>query len=262
MPLPEDIRGLADEILRRLRESHDFYVHTLQAWRVVQQLALMGHPVGLVDTATGQHLPPSDLDTMAQRYVTVHLPESVFKGLSGLLEDWVLGLTRLWLKAHPEDLDLDYDSSTGRTRKKKQEEVRIALSQVLHSPDRDAILSAEIERVVRELTYERPDKWFRYLERRLSLGCPDERQKAALYEIKAARDVMEHNRGVVNRDYFNKAGATARYSEGQLVQVDEPYLLACFTLLREVVEAMVAAAVPVASGLAPARPPRRNRRRS
>jgi hypothetical protein len=172
MPLPDEIRGLADEILSRLRESHDFYVHTRQAWRVVQQLALTGHPVGLVDTASGQDLPPLDLDPMAQRYVTVHLPESVFKGLSGLLEDWVLGLTRLWLKAHPEDLDLDYDSSTGRTRKKKQEEVRIPLSHILHSPDRDAILSVEIERVVRDLTYERPDKWFRYLERRLSLGCP------------------------------------------------------------------------------------------
>jgi hypothetical protein len=261
MPLPEDIRSLADEILRRLRESHDFYVHTRQAWRVVQQLALTGHPVGLVDTASGQDLPSPDLDPMAQRYVAVHLPESVFKGLSGLLEDWVLGLIRLWLQSHPEDLDLDYDSSTGQTRKKKQDEVRIPLSQILRLPNRDAILSVEIERVVRDLTYERPDKWFRYLDWRLSLGCPAEGQKSALYEIKAARDVMEHNRGVVNRDYFSKAGAAARYSEGDPVQVDEPYLVHSFKLLGVVVDDMAAAAGRIASGQAPTRPPRRNRRR-
>ena len=33
-----------------------------------------------------------ELDPLSQRYVKVHLAESVFKGLSGLLEDWILGL--------------------------------------------------------------------------------------------------------------------------------------------------------------------------
>ena len=50
-----------------------------------------------------------DLEPMAQRYVTVHLAESAFKGLFGLLKDWVLGLARLWLAAYPKQLVTAYN---------------------------------------------------------------------------------------------------------------------------------------------------------
>ena len=61
--------------------------------------------------------------------------------------------------------------------------------------------------------------------------------------MKAARDALEHNRGVVGRDYLEKAGALGTFAVGETVQIDEPYLLGCFTLLREVVEAMATAAI-------------------
>ena len=81
MPLADDIRELADRILRRLDEARDFYLHTRQAWRVVQQFAHGGRSVGSVDTDSGLEVPAPDLEPMAQRYVTVHLSESAFKGL-------------------------------------------------------------------------------------------------------------------------------------------------------------------------------------
>ena len=65
--------------------------------------------VGIVDTATGQEVLAHDLELMAQRYVTVHLAESAFKGISGLLEDWILGLARLWLAAYPKQLVAAYN---------------------------------------------------------------------------------------------------------------------------------------------------------
>jgi hypothetical protein len=252
MSLSDEIRALADRNLGRLNEARNFYVHTLQAWRLAQEIASEGQPVGMVDMNSGLELPVQDLEARAQRYVTVYIPESVFKNLSGLLEDWVLGLVRLWLTAHPEDLDTEFNKSTGRTRKKKQEEIQIPLSRVLALPDRDAILRVEIERIVRDLTYERPDRWFRYLDRRLGLGCPDETQRGAFCEMKAARDVLEHNRGVINRDYLNKAGAAALYALGDIIQVEEPYLLRCFELLRVVIEAMADAAIRKSSGPGPA----------
>jgi len=57
-------------------------------------------------------------------YVTVQLAESTFRDLSSLLEDWILGLIRLWLTAYPEDMDLHFDPATGQRRGKKQEEVQ------------------------------------------------------------------------------------------------------------------------------------------
>ena len=79
--------------------------------------------------------------------------------------------------------------------------------------------------------------------------------------MKAARDCLEHNRGVVNRDYIEKAGIAPRFAEGGLVRIDEPYLMACFALLRGVVEAMAASTARIASGPKPPRPHHRGGRR-
>lgn len=252
MPLPDDVRDLADRVLGRLDAAREFYVHTRQAWRLVQQLARKGRPVGIIDLTTRRPLPAGDLELKAQRYVTVQLAESVFRDLSGLLEDWVLGLLRLWLTAYPRQLDAASAEVGDRTRAGRREEIQVPLSEVLAAPDIAALLGGVAERVIRDLAYRRPDQWFRFLDNRVHLGCPDDAQREAICEMKAARDVLEHNRGVVGRDYLDKAGAAARYAPGDTVQGDEPYLLDRFALLRGVIEAMAAAAVRKASGPPPA----------
>ncbi len=251
MPLPDEIRDLADRTLGRLKEAHEFYLHTAQAWRVVQQIAHEGRSVGMVDRATGQEVLACDLEPIAQRYVTVHLSESTFKSLSGLLEDWIVGLARLWLTAYPVQLDAAYNEATERSRSQRREEIQVPLSEILAAPDRAAILRGVVERVVRELAYRRPAQWFRFLDQRVNLGCPDESQRGGLCELKAARDALEHSAGLVGPDYIEKAGAFARYAEGATIQIDEPYLLSCFALLREVIETMGESAIRRSSGSAP-----------
>jgi hypothetical protein len=188
MPLPIDVRALANRILARLDEFRDFYLHTQQAWRVVQQIAHEGRAVGIVDTPSGQEVPAPDLEPLAQRYVT------------------------------------------------------------LAASDRDAILGGMVERVVRELVYRRPAQWFRFLDNRVNLECPDVSQRESLCELKAARDALEYNRGLVGPDYIEKAGSSARFAVSDTVEIDEPYLLGCFALLRDVVEAMAVAAIRRSSG--------------
>jgi hypothetical protein len=251
MPLDNEVRNLADRILDRLDEARGFYLHTRQAWRVVQQLAHEGRAVGIVDTVSGLEVPATDLEPLAQRYVTVHLAESVFRGLAGLLEDWLCGLARLWLRAYPRQLDAASSEAADRTRSQRREEIQIPLSDILAASDIAAILDEVVERVVRDLAYRRPDQWFRFIDNRVNLGCPDEAQRAALCEMKAARDVLEHNRGVVGQDYLEKAGAAARFALGAAMQIDEPYLLERFTLLRTVIESMSAVAIRRSSASPP-----------
>jgi hypothetical protein len=184
---------------------------------------------------------------MAQRYVTVHLSGSAFKGLSSLLEDWIIGLGRLWLTAYPVQLNAASNDASERPRSQRQE-IQIPLSDILDAADRDAILGVVIERVLRDLAHQRPAVWFRFLDNRVNLGCPDETQRSALCEMKAARDVLEHNRGLVGEDYREKAGAAARYAVGETIQIEEPYLLQRFELLRDVLKAMADAAVRKSSG--------------
>lgn len=248
MALDEEVRDLADRILARLDEARDFYLHTRQVWRVVQQFAHEGHAVGIVDTTSGLEMPATDLGPLAQRYVTVHLAESVFRGLSGLLEDWICGLARLWLTSYPKQLDAASNEVADRTRSQRREEIQVPLSEILAAPDIAAVLDDVVERVVRDLAYRRPAQWFRFIDNRVNLGSPDEAQRAALCEVKAARDVLEHNRGVVGQDYLEKAGAAARFDVGDVIQIDEPYLLDRFTLLRDIIESMAAAAIRRSSG--------------
>jgi len=248
MPLPDEIRDLAEGILGRLDETRDFFWHTRQAWRVVHQVAEEGRSVGIRNSATGQDVPASDLETMAQRYVAFHLTESAFKALSGYLEEWVMGLARLWLTAYPIQLDTAYSEAMERPRAQRREEIQVPLSEILAAPDRAAILEGVVERVVRELAYRRPHQWFRFLDNRVNLGCPDDSQKGTLCEMKAARDTLEHSGGLVGSDYIDKAGAFARYAEGDMIQIEEPYLLDCFAMLRLVVATMTEAALRRSSG--------------
>ena len=156
MPPSDDIRALAGRIVGRLDESRDFYVHTGQAWRVVQQIANEGRPVGIVNASSGQEVSATDLEAMAQLYINVHLTGSVFKGLSGFLEDWIMGLVRLWLTAYPVQLDSAFNEATERSRSLRRDEIQVPLSEILAAPDREAILGGVIERVIRELAYKGP----------------------------------------------------------------------------------------------------------
>jgi hypothetical protein len=61
MALTDDVHDLAARILASLDEARDFYLHTRQAWRVLQQLAHEGRSVGIVDRLTGQEVLASDL---------------------------------------------------------------------------------------------------------------------------------------------------------------------------------------------------------
>ena len=56
------------------------------------------------------------------------------------------------------------------------------------------------------MAYRRPAEWFRFLDSRVKLGCPDETQLGALCELKAARDTLEHSGGLVGPDCIKKAG--------------------------------------------------------
>ena len=162
----------------------------------------------------GNNCPPGDLESRSQSYVTA-LARVGFRGLSSLLEDWILGLIRIWLSAYPEDLDLNFDPATGQapgpeTRGSPDSPVSPAApARLLRDPGRldradrpghDLRTAGEMVPISRQ-------------PRRA--GMPGSVAAHSLYEMKAARDCLEHNRGVVNRDYLDKAGAAARICRGR-----------------------------------------------
>jgi hypothetical protein len=193
MPLVETIRDLASRIQADLDASHDYFEHTKGAWRLVELLADEGRPIIIQNPDTGTVADAAELAGRAQGYVTGYLAESVFQHFVALLEDFVFGLLNAWLTAHPSGIP-------------RKDEKSVDLATILDAPDKNAIIQVAVDRELDGLKYKRPVAWFRYLNDRVKLGGPTDEQIERLAEIKASRDILVHNRGIVNETYLDKAG--------------------------------------------------------
>jgi hypothetical protein len=87
-----------------------------------------------------------------------------------------------------------------------------------------AITFGNIHRELNALKYERPKAWFQYINSRVKLGFPTDEQIERFAEIKASRDILAQNRGVINSTYLAKAGNRSRYNLGQRLEIPESYL--------------------------------------
>jgi len=121
---------------------------------------------------------------------------------------------------------------------KKQIEVEVALS----APDRGALVLLIAEHELNELKYKRPKAWFDYMGKIVKLNCPTEDEIERIAEFKAARDLIIHNSGIVNKTYLDKAGTNARYAVGDKVAIDRPYFDECWALAKKLVDDIAEAA--------------------
>jgi hypothetical protein len=207
MVLADDIRDLAGRSLAALDDCHDYFTHTKVVWRLLQQIVGEGRKFTLLNKTTGTVIDQQALVNLTQRYVTDYLASFTFQHFVSLFEEFFFDLLHLGLVADPGSLA------------KKQLEFGI----VLKAPDRAAITHAVVDKELNELKYERVTDWFEYLEKLVKLGCPTTDEMEKIAEIKASRDILVHNKGMVNASYLLKAGKRARYKEGERLKIPEPY---------------------------------------
>lgn len=78
MALIDEITRLRDESLSALDASHNYFVHTQIAWRLVQQMVREGHKVTIRNQATGSSVDEVELSGLAQGYVTGYLASATW----------------------------------------------------------------------------------------------------------------------------------------------------------------------------------------
>jgi hypothetical protein len=225
-----EIQTLLNQTLADLAASHDYYHHTRLSWRLLRAQARRGGQFTVRNPTTGTIVDAAQLVNLSAAYESSRLAESVFQHLVAVFEGFMFELLRLWLSAYP-----------GGIPNKGSKTVDLAM--VIDASDREAILQVFIDKELNALKYERPTAWFRYLNDRVKLGGPTDEQIAHLAEIKASRDILAHNRGVVNQTYLDKAGSHARYEIGQRLEVPEPYLLDSWLLIQGVIQDLATAAI-------------------
>lgn len=232
--LADQIRGVADRVQGDLVRVLDYYSHPQATFRLLEEHPSLNEDYAILNSRTGTVIQLAELAILADEYITHDLAESVFQRLTSLLEDWVFGLLRIWLNDRPE----------GIPEKSKKP---VSLADVLAAADKAAIIRDAVERELLGVAYRRPSDWFAYLNDRVGLSCPTEDQIRDVAEVKATRDVLAHNKGVVNAIDREKAGDRVRFEVGQRVEIPEPYLDACWRLIRDVVAEMAREAVVKAS---------------
>lgn len=175
--------------------------------------------MNLHNAVTGNTTTETDLLNRAKGYVAEQLTQATFQQFLAIFENFFFDLLRLWLMRYPHSLankDLKYKV-------------------VLDAPDKDAVSLAVINKELNEIAYERLKDWFKYLDDKAKLGCPTDDEIDRLAEAKASRDVLAHNKGMVNKVYVGKAGRLARHYEGEALDLPEPYHRATWELIRKVV---------------------------
>ena len=146
-----------------------------------------------------------------------------------ITENYLLTVQRIILSWYPEKLKLNIEGIPA--------EKKIDLDLILEAKDLDALLTALIERKLVSIFYESPQRYFQYIEATLSIEIPDE-VKNQFIEIKATRDIIVHNAGIVNNVYLIKSGDQARGKEGDVLLIDRKYFdesIRCMKKLTQVV---------------------------
>jgi hypothetical protein len=225
--LTDSIQDLAARSSEALNRGHDYYTYTERIWRLVKEAVDEGRRFTFRNSATRSRVSERTLMARRPEYIGGYLRSSTFQQFVSLFEDYVFDLLRLWLAAHPQSL------------LRKQVEVSV----VLNAPDKAAILLAVADKELNELKYGRVADWFAYLHRLVRIDCPSVDEIERLAEIKASRDILVHNKGIVNATYLSKAGGRARFRDDEQLELPEDYHRGSWELIRKVVQDVSQAAI-------------------
>ncbi len=220
MSLREEIEKVRDRALASLNDAHDYYAYTKDAWRTLQQAVQRdGLKLSWRNRSTKSSVNDQDILARAQRYVEVELASSTLQQFVAIFENFLSDVARAWLLSYPERLS------------RRQ----LSGKEMLHLPDKAAIIDALVEKELRDVFYDRPANWFEYVKALVNIASPDDTEGEQFAEIKATRDVLVHGQGIANTYYVDKAGKVARARSGQLLEISEPYHQKSWTLICNLV---------------------------
>ena len=90
---------------------------------------------------------------------------------------------------------------------------------------------------ITSLFYDRPARFFQYIEQVLSIELPNELRESYA-ELKATRDLLVHNSGQVNEVYVQKTKQRARGRLGQEIPLGEEYFAGAVHVMKSLVSSL------------------------
>jgi len=217
------VEGLRDQFLDELTQWYAFFIHTANAYELaIKEVTRSNRGVNIFYSAVRPSIKdylasPNTLISTLGTYRDKDLQVWVFIQFVMVFETFFFELLKLLMANNPLSMP----------RKDKTLEWRI----VIECADRDEILTKIIETELNQVKYETVSGWFKYLDKVITIGKLAENEREQLAEMKASRDIIVHNAGIVNDIYLKKAGALARYPKGASLEIPLDYFVESFRIV-------------------------------
>jgi len=145
--------------------------------------------------------------------------QGIISGVA-LTENYLAEMLRLICIGYPDKL--------------KIQEKKIDMEIVLRKTSIKSLLLELIDRQIHALFYKAPADYFEHFEKITSIEINDE-IKRKYSEIKASRDLLIHNEGIINQTYISKAGEYARGKINDEIDLDEIYFDDSISLMKKLI---------------------------
>jgi len=126
---------------------------------------------------------------------------------------------------YPQKLSISVQGNRG--------ELSVQLPEVLAAKRLGDVVDAMIDRLLNAAAYASPRDYLAYFKAVTGIEV-EGAEFDSFVEIKATRDLLVHNSGIVNATYLEKAGAAKRAKAGKTISVDRVYYDACIAVLKKV----------------------------
>jgi hypothetical protein len=214
------------EVLHELRKTTQRLINDTYIWSMFATTALAG---SLQDSGflkkqrfpvpsrrVGKQVPrrPEQIAAFLESATKRDLFASVFVFLVARVEAFFVSVCGMVLR---------YDNRRLKTSVKGIDHIsKIEIGEIIEARSREKLIDVVIDRELQAVFYARPAAYFEYLERVIGISL-DQQSSQAWIEMKATRDLIVHNSGLVNQIYLDKAGSKARATLNSVVPLDRVY---------------------------------------
>jgi hypothetical protein len=230
--LAERIRRLQVVVVRQLNDHHIFLDQALpilkKARAEYEQSTHRADRKYYVPSRTKRGVAKrtdAELKAIYDAFINRDLLATTLIATVSLFEAFLFDVIRAVLTAYPKKLSISLQGTQG--------DPQVPLSAVIRADDLADVLEAVIARRIHAASYASPRDYLTYFETVTGVGTSDP-VFAAYNEIKASRDILVHNSGVVNDIYLEKVGRLKRAAREKLLPIDQAYFDSCLAVLKRI----------------------------
>ena len=147
------------------------------------------------------------------------IPKWAFINFITIFETWLSDVLREILRAYPQKIRRD----------------KVDSAIIIDSSSHEECLEKLIDEELIRLSYASTKEFTKRLQEITSTDIESVSELLDVYELKAARNIILHNRGIVNEKYLKQAGEKARAQIGEEIKLDSESLINSFNILESFV---------------------------